>query len=561
MGCDEIDELLEVESQGLHDDESASSSVPASNAQTENIEDDDDETAEHFPINSDDHNKSTTAPHKHPNYDNSSGSTCSSFSSTPSDSYRQHTHQILSLTIPIILSEIFQNTLPVIDIAFVGNLPGKDDLAAAALATVWFNLWNATLLGFMTAIDTMLAQSFGAGELGSYGMWTGNSLVVVCGGVVPLMAVLVALCEPCMLLFGQDAGLAESAGHFSYRLLPGLWPYYAFKILTKYLQSQNRIMPGVVIGFMANGFNIVANWLFIYRFDMGLNGAPWATSLTRLVECIAIMLYILYERSELRDTYPTFSRNNLRFKTIRPFLALALSGATAFACEAWSFEITTILAGLLGTISLDAHIVTLTIATFVYLSFPFAVGIATSIRVGQLIGDGRPADARRSTLVSYGINTVLQLALTAVLYPLSHALSELFVSDEDVSALVAKLVPISCIFMMGDAFQANTAGALRGLGRQNAILLLNVVGFWVLAVPVGSGLTFGWREEIGVAGFWWGFVVGLYLTGAIGIVLLVSFVDWDVEAKRARLRVTTSGVSSRGDSPPLDSSPLVSVGS
>jgi Na+-driven multidrug efflux pump len=78
----------------------------------------------------------------------------------PSFTYKQqHTATILSLTGPIVLSEIFQNILPIVDIAFVGNL-GKDELGAAALATVWFNLWNTAMLGLMTATDTMLSQSW-----------------------------------------------------------------------------------------------------------------------------------------------------------------------------------------------------------------------------------------------------------------------------------------------------------------------------------------------------------------------------------------------------------------
>ena len=104
------------------------------------------------------------------------------------------------------------------------------------------------------------------------------------------------------------------------------------------------------------------------------------------------------KRDALKDTLPTFSRDNLSYSVLRPFWKLAISGASSIACEAWSFEITTILAGLLGTVALDAHIITLTIATFIFLSFPFAIGIAASIRVGQLIGDSKAKAAKRSSL-------------------------------------------------------------------------------------------------------------------------------------------------------------------
>ena len=241
--------------------------------------------------------------------------------------YREHIDQLLIITVPIILSEVFQNTLPIIDIAFVGNLSDKDDLPAAALATVWFNLWNAAMLGFMTATDTILSQSYGAGEFQSFAMWAVNSLFVVCLGMVPIVAGLIALCEPCMLLFGQDPILSAAAGQFSYRLIPGVLPYYIFKILNKYLQSQNRILPGVVIGFVANGLNVFTNWFFIHGLDMGLNGAPWATSLIRFAECVIIIIFIVCNKHQLADTFPSFSRLDISYNTILPFLHLAFSGA------------------------------------------------------------------------------------------------------------------------------------------------------------------------------------------------------------------------------------------
>lgn len=172
---------------------------------------------------------------------------------------------------------------------------------------------------------------------------------------------------------------------FSYRLLPGLLPYYAFRVCTKFLQSQDLILPGVIIGFLANGFNIFSNWLFIFRFELGVNGAPWATSLTRTIQFVFMLIYLLWRRDRLADTWPSFSLKKLSFSVVKPFLTLAFSGMFSFAAEAWSFEVTTILAGLLGTIALDGHTITLNIATFIYLSFPFAVGIATSIKVSEKI--------------------------------------------------------------------------------------------------------------------------------------------------------------------------------
>ena len=51
-------------------------------------------------------------------------------------------------------------------------------LGAAALATVWFNMIAGAMAGFMTAIDTLLSNSFGANDYEQYSIWTGISLVI-----------------------------------------------------------------------------------------------------------------------------------------------------------------------------------------------------------------------------------------------------------------------------------------------------------------------------------------------------------------------------------------------
>ncbi len=456
-------------------------------------------------------------------------------------SFFEHLSQILQITGPIILSEIFQNTLPIVDIAFVGRLTGKEELAAAALATVWFNLWNSTMLGFCTAIDTLLAQSYGAQEFATFSMWSGNGIIIV-SLVTILIGGLIALCDPVMVAFGQDPTLAAAAGQFSYRLLPGLLPYYIFKVLVKHLQTQNILIPGALIGLFANIFNVFANWFLISYLDMGLNGAPIATTLTRFIELIMVLFYFYWKKSStLEKTWPSISIQNLQRDSVVTFMKLAISSALSFTAEAWSFEITTILAGLLGTIPLDAHIITLSISTFIYLSFPFAIGIATSIKVGQLIGDKNVKDAQRSCIVSFLLTFCVQGLLIIILWPTSDLLGDLFSKDEDVSQLTSQLIPLSCIFMMGDAIQSNAGGALRGLGEQRLLLALNVIGFWLLAIPAGALLTF--VAGVGVTGLWLGMTIGIYSSATLGFLLLRFYIDWERATVVAEERIATGNQS------------------
>ncbi len=84
-----------------------------------------------------------------------------------------------------------------------------------------------------------------------------------------------------------------------------------------------------------------------------------------------------------------------------------------------------------------------------------------------------------------------------------------------VIALAATLIPIAGVFQVFDGLQAVAAGVLRGIGDTHAPAIINVVGFWLIGLPVSWVLTF--RYGGGAVGLWWGIVVGL---AAVALILL-----------------------------------------
>ena len=52
--------------------------------------------------------------------------------------------------------------------------------------------------------------------------------------------------------------------------------------------------------------------------------------------------------------------------------------------------------GILGEAQVDAHALLLTCCVAIYMGFPFGMSTAATIRVGNLVGANRPAEARLS---------------------------------------------------------------------------------------------------------------------------------------------------------------------
>ncbi|MFN9758482.1 MAG: MATE family efflux transporter, partial [Planctomycetota bacterium] len=97
-------------------------------------------------------------------------------------------------------------------------------------------------------------------------------------------------------------------------------------------------------------------------------------------------------------------------------------------------------------------------------------------------------------------------------------------------AWAGALVPIAGVFQIGDGVQVVAIGCLRGLGDVRSPRWANVVGFWLIGLPLGCAL--GFAGGGGPAGLWWGLVVGLFL---VAITLLLVLRTRLAEGRR-RLR-------------------------
>jgi multidrug resistance protein, MATE family len=442
---------------------------------------------------------------------------------------------LISLALPIMLSCMLGFLMNVVDLLFVGHL-GTDQLAAAALGNALWATIALPLQGCASALDTFLSQSYGAKQFAAYGQWVQTATICMTLLSLPV-AVFLGLAEPMLLGIGQEPHVAASAGVFCTRLIPGVPPFIAFLCLSKCLQSQNVLAPAVYIALLSNMINCGANWLLIHSLGLGLAGAPLATSFSRWVQLLLLIGYLHLARNRLGATLPGLRVDwqQLPARSAR-FFRLGAPGALMLALEAWSFDLSTVMAGYLGEISLDAHTIMLNIIAFTFVSLPLALGIASAIRVGQSLGAGDGTTAKLIAKLTVAVVLALMTSLALVKLILRDSLGYLFTSDAAVVAQVASLVPIAALFQISDGLQAAIAGVMRGMGRQHLVAGLNFIGFWLIGIPVGACLTFVAR--IGVSGLWWGLFAGLTSVAAIGVIALMQ-TDWERMARSALARVNT----------------------
>ena len=118
------------------------------------------------------------------------------------------------------------------------------------------------LVGCATALDTLLAQSYGARQYDAYGAWTQTGLLVLLAMCVPFM-VLLAVAEPVLLATGVERSLAVRAARFDLALIPGVPPSCSFLASPVPPVAEHPRRP-LWIAAIANAINVLVNYGLIF---------------------------------------------------------------------------------------------------------------------------------------------------------------------------------------------------------------------------------------------------------------------------------------------------------
>ncbi|PVI05722.1 MATE efflux family protein [Periconia macrospinosa] len=427
-------------------------------------------------------------------------------------------------SIPVVLAYALQNSLQTISVLIVGRLSPEALATAAfsymfAMATGWL-----IALGGTTAIDTLASASFtGSKNRHDLGIILQRSFVVLTAFYVPV-AVLWVCSAPLFRALGQEEYIARDSAIFLSVLVPGGLGYIYFEALKKYLQAQEIMRPGTYVLLITSPLSAALNYLFVYTFKMGLLGAPLATGIAYWISFLLLLAYARFVDGW--DCWGGWSRQCLQNMGV--FSRLAFLGVIHVGTEWWAFEIVALAAGKLGTIPLAAQSVIMT-TDQVMNTIPFGVGVATSSRVGNLLGARDSRGAARAANTAAVLSMVFGGIVLAILTGVKDSYAKIFNDDVDVIRLTAEVMPYVALFQIADGLNGSCGGALRGMGRQHIGAMVNIVSYYCGALPLGIWLAFhGW----GLAGLWVGQCIALYLVGFAewGI---VAWSDWEFQVKKA----------------------------
>jgi multidrug resistance protein, MATE family len=149
---------------------------------------------------------------------------------------------------------------------------------------------------------------------------------------------------------------------------------------------------------------------------------------------------------------------------------------------------------------------------------PLGMSYATTIRVGQFLGQGDWVGLRRSAYVGMllGGSFMAFTAMLLLVFPRSIISLYLDLSipqNEAVVPIVTSLLVVAAISQIFDGIQTNAAGALRGLQDTKVPMFLSFGAFWLVGLSTGYVLAF--KLGLGGVGLWIGQTTGIVMSAVL----------------------------------------------
>ena len=153
---------------------------------------------------------------------------------------------------------------------------------------------------------------------------------------------------------------------------------------------------------------------------------------------------------------------------------------------------------------------------------PLSLGMATTIRVGHLVGQQSLTELKKAISTAIVLAVLMSFVIASLTYLLRGSIAALYSPDPAVIALASSLLILACFYQVSDAIQVISACALRGMKVTKPVFFITFVAYWPIGFGLGAvlGLTNWPVPAMGAHGFWIGIIAGLSVAAVLLAIIL-----------------------------------------
>ena len=427
-----------------------------------------------------------------------------------------HTKDTLHLAWPLVITQVGHIITGMVDNIFLGRI-GPTEQAAGILSNNLYVLLLVFAIGMSYATTPLVTSAHEKKDLVRKASLFKNSLFL--NFTVALVCfVVLFLASDLLNYMQQPVEVAALAVPFFDVLIFSILPVSLFFACKQYCEGLSNTRMALIISVAGNLINIILNYCLIYgKFglpELGYIGSAWASFFARLFMGISFVA-LIFQSPVTREIKAVFKKVKINWKELRDLWRIGFNSAMQFTFEVAAFAISGLMAGSFGKEQIDAHGISLSMASFTYM---FATGIssAATIRVGIYKSQQNWIEIKNASGAAIKL-VLLIMGTFGILFMLLHNyLPMAFSLEPKIIELASTLLIIAAMFQLFDGMQVTIIGVLRALEDVKAPTIITLIGYWVIALPLAYFLAFTMKME--TVGIWIALLASLVF---VAIVLLL----------------------------------------
>lgn len=281
------------------------------------------------------------------------------------------------------------------------------------------------------------------------------------------------------------------------------WTYLIFavsNILIALLRSVESVKIGFYTSLIALVVNISLNYLLIFGKlgfpELGAIGAAYATFASRVVELIAVLVYVFRIDKKIRLKLKDVFRPEKAY--IKDFIKAGLPLVGSGSSWGVAMSVQTSIIGRLGAAAIGANAVVSPIFQVVAVLYG-ASGSASGVLIGKTVGENdipRVKKYARKLQILYLVIGALSAALMLLL---KNSIIGFYDVTEETRALSFTFLNILAVTVVGSAYEAPClCGIVSGGGDTKFVLINDIIFMWCLVLPMAflSAFVFKWSIAV-----------------------------------------------------------------
>ncbi len=411
----------------------------------------------------------------------------------------------LTVAVPIMIQNFITNFVSMLDNLMVGSL-GTEQMSGVSIVNQLLFIFNLAIFGALSGAGIFTAQFYGKNDNDGIRYTLRYKLIASVLLLAVAMVIFIVLDDTLINLYLHESdGSGDIALTLSYAkkylkvILWGLVPFCITQIFSSTLRETGETVAPMVAGFIAVLTNCAFNWVLIFGKlgfpPLGVVGAATATVISRYVECVVIIIYIIKKKHRFpyfKGAFRSFSIPQKVFKDIT-FKGMPLLFNEFF----WSLgmSLLSMAYSLYGISVVAGYSISSTVMNLASIAF-ISLGNSIGIIIGKQLGANKFKEAVDTDRKLIAFSAFLSAVIGVVVFLVGDKIPLLYNTTEESKELAGYFIRVCAMFIPVHAFANATYFTIRSGGKTLVTFLMDSVFIMCVSVPIAFSLYYVFKLPI-----------------------------------------------------------------